>query len=168
MIAGADVATRAGEQTTRAGEQTMSMQYVKRLGVSAPAAAAEPLQMRGGKTQLKAMSYEQGAAALAPKDAKGGGEKAGLKRGDRGPEVVALQTALKRMSLEAQVDAEFKAMFDPGVIDGVYGGGVAEAVKAIQSNNNLDMTGVYDAETAQALADDLSYLDMMQASMRGE
>lgn len=128
------------------------------------------------KAGLGAMSFADAENALSPsggasakldkstRPAKSA-KKGELRLGDEGAEVTALQLKLKRMSKEAEVDAEFKAEFNPGKIDGKFSARTENAVRAVQSNNNLPMTGVYDAATASALTQELSFLDQMKASM---
>lgn len=116
------------------------------------------------KSALKGMSFAEGEKARAPEGAADK-KKDGLSLGDEGSEVTALQLKLKRMWKEAEVDADFKAQFNPGKIDGKFGAKVAQAVRAVQSNNNLPLTGIYDAATAAALDEELSVLDQMKASM---
>lgn len=118
------------------------------------------------KAGLGAMGFADAEKALTPgAEAKSAKKKDSLSLGDEGPEVTELQLKLKRMSKEAEVDQELKAQFNPGKIDGKFGAKVAQAVQAVQSNNQLPMTGVYDAATAAALDEELSVLDQMQASM---
>jgi uncharacterized protein (TIGR02594 family) len=62
-----------------------------------------------------------------------------LKKGDRGPKVVALQDALKQ------------AGFDCGTSDGDYGGMTERAILALQKDQGLPATGTYDTPTQTAL-----------------
>lgn len=117
------------------------------------------------KAGLGAMDFAAAEKSLEPGAEAKSAKKGALSLGDEGPEVTELQLKLKRMSKEAEVDQEFKAQFNPGKIDGKFGAKVAQGVKAVQSNNQLPMTGVYDAATAAALDEELSVLDQMKASM---
>lgn len=62
-----------------------------------------------------------------------------LAQGNRGPAVVALQQKLRQEG------------FNPGAIDGVFGGGTRAAVIALQRARKLSLTGVADAATQRAL-----------------
>jgi len=147
----------------------MSQQQVGRTAAkkSAPEAGDAP---KGGKDKsaLKGMSFADGEKALAPEGARpkadGGKKKGALSLGDEGPEVTALQVKLARMSKEAEVDPDFKALFNPGKVDGKFGAKLEGAIRALQSNNQLPLTGVYDAATAAALDQELSFLDQMGAA----
>ncbi len=132
---------------------------------------AEPGKPAGGgakkskKDALRGMDFAAGEAALAPgAEKKPAGKKGELSRGSEGPEVEALQHKLKRISVEGQMDQEFLAEFDVGKVDGKYGARTVTAVKALQSNNQLPLTGVFDAATAAALDQEISFLDMMMSS----
>jgi murein L,D-transpeptidase YcbB/YkuD len=63
-----------------------------------------------------------------------------LKQGDRGPGVKALQAALIALGNDV-----------PGGADGIFGKGTAEAVKKVQSDAGLEVTGIADAEALIAL-----------------
>ena len=67
-----------------------------------------------------------------------------LRRGDRGPDVEALQANLAQ------------AGFDPGGVDGIYGRGTETAVRALQAAASIREDGVHGPETAAALAAVLS------------
>ena len=67
-----------------------------------------------------------------------------LKRGDRGTAVWDLQQQLKR------------AGFDPGPIDGVFGGKTEAAVKALQKAYGLVVDGIAGPKTYQALQANLA------------
>lgn len=87
------------------------------------------------------------SAAPAPSDAPPTSAAAapGVYRiGDRGEEVRTIQTELK------------SAGFDPGPIDGVYGGGTAAAVRAFQTSKGLPADGVVGPVTWAALSADAS------------
>ena len=62
-----------------------------------------------------------------------------LKRGSAGPEVTALQKRLKDLG------------FDPGGIDGIFGGGTEAAVIKFQQDNGLDADGKVGPNTRAAL-----------------
>jgi peptidoglycan hydrolase-like protein with peptidoglycan-binding domain len=148
----------------------MSKQHVPKAAANkAAAVTGEAPRASKAKSDLKAMSFAEGEKALAPEAAKpkavGAGKKDGLSLGSHGAEVSALQAKLARLSKEAEVDADFKALLDPGKIDGKFGARLEAAIKALQSNNQLPMTGLYDAATAAALDDELSVLDQMRASV---
>lgn len=64
-----------------------------------------------------------------------------MERGDRGEDVRSLQQLLKA------------AGFDPGPIDGIFGGLTENAVEAFQSANGLAVTGKVDQATLDALTD---------------
>lgn len=119
------------------------------------------------KAGLGAMSFADAEKSLSPEAGASAkpAKKGALQRGDEGPEVTDLQLKLKRMSKEAEVDADFRAELDPGKIDGKFGAGTERGVRAVQSNNQLPLTGVYDVQTAAALAQELDVLDQMKASM---
>src|SRR5262245_19576399 len=57
-------------------------------------------------------------------------------------DTLALQVALDR------------AGFSPGVIDGTLGGKTRQAIRAFQEANNLEPTGLADAQTRGALGDE--------------
>jgi len=59
-----------------------------------------------------------------------------LKRGDRGPAVMALQRALVELGIDV-----------PGGADGIFGRGTAEALKKVQSEAGIEATGVADEGT---------------------
>jgi putative chitinase len=63
-----------------------------------------------------------------------------LKRGDTGPDVTALQDALRARG------------FDPGKRDGQFGGGTEAAVLAFQKSERLLDDGIVGFRTAEALA----------------
>ncbi len=73
--------------------------------------------------------------ASRPK-ADGGKKKGALSLGDEGPEVTALQVKLARMSKEAEVDPDFKALFHAGKVDGKFEAKLEGAIRALQSNNH--------------------------------
>lgn len=76
------------------------------------------------------------------------GLSANLERGERGLDVVALQYALGRLGyLKDQAD-------------GVYGPLTAAAVKALQSDQQLPVTGTVDRRTLQTLDSAVSALDL--------
>ena len=74
-----------------------------------------------------------------------------LQRGSRGPRVELLQEALDLIG------------FDPGDLNGVFGADTYEAVCSFQEDCDLNVTGVVNGETLEALLealdDDVSELD---------
>lgn len=131
---------------------------------------ADPAKPAGGrskkskKDELRGMDFAAGEAALKPGAEKKAGKKGELSRGSEGPEVEALQHKLKRISVEGQMDQDFLAQFDVGKVDGKYGARTVTAVQALQSNNQLPLTGVFDAATAAALDEEIGFLDMIMSS----
>ena len=64
-----------------------------------------------------------------------------LRRGSRGAEVEQLQADLVALG------------YDPGPVDGIFGGGTESAVKAFQSARGLSVDGLVGDQTRAALAE---------------
>ena len=62
-----------------------------------------------------------------------------LKVGSRGSDVMKLQAVLKKIG------------YNPGAVDGIFGGATEEAVKNFQRNNGLTVDGIVGEETHKAL-----------------
>src|SRR6056297_2963179 len=62
-----------------------------------------------------------------------------MSRGDEGIDVAVLQQKLKQLN------------YYKGNIDGLYGGGTAEAVKSFQNNNGLQVDGVFGESSFEAI-----------------
>jgi len=143
-----------------------------------PEAAEAKPKGKGGKDKasLKAMTFDEGEQALAP-EAKVAKRKVAdegvLARGDSGPEVLALQQALLRLSKEGHngdksLVAYFKAAFDPGPLNGKFSAKVEAAVKELQRNCMLPMDGVYDEGTAACMAQVIDALGQVDAKKGGK
>lgn len=87
---------------------------------------------------------EAGVAAHAPSIA------AGLKLGDEGPVVRSMQEKLALLG------------YPVGIADGIFGQNTRRAVVAFQDEYGLDVTGVIDTETADAVEDALDDTRSMQ------
>lgn len=145
----------------------------------AEGATAKP-KGKGGKKDkaaLKGMTFAEGEQALAPEAEQPTRRKVAnegvLARGDQGPEVLALQQALLRLSLEGHAGdhslvAYFKAAYDPGALNGKFTAKVEAAVKELQRNCMLPMDGIYDEGTASCMAQVLEALDQASADKGGK
>lgn len=79
-----------------------------------------------------------------------------MERGDRGADVRSLQQLLKA------------AGFDPGPIDGIFGGLTENAVEAFQGANGLAVTGKVDGVTLDALSEAADSGLLLERGDRGE
>ncbi len=89
-----------------------------------------------GPITSRALGLTGGSPAPSPSPSP----SSGLRQGDRGPLVRAVQRAIVRAGGYLR-----------GGIDGVYGPGTTAAVKAYQIVNRLPVTGVVDAATARIM-----------------
>jgi len=141
----------------------------KSAAKSKVAAEAAPKVEKGkDKAALKAMSFAEGESTLAPQ----GAEQGDLKKGSKGPRVVALQKALQRIAKSGAMGDKslvpyFKAAFGVDA-DGEYGAATERAVIELQRNAMLPMDGVYEEGTAAALDEVIAALDQYAPEKPGK
>lgn len=109
---------------------------------TATQAAVKEFQASQGLSQSGKVDEATASAISSGATVTGTSAFTGLKAGALGNTVKGLQQAL----LDAGIDVR-------GGADGIFGPATANAVKAFQTSQGLEATGVVDAETAAALAD---------------